>query len=89
MATKAKSRSKPAAAPRNKKKILKITPPISAKDVAELEVSALAQKHSERSWKDMTTAPPGDDSWTKVEEDLIKKPQDQAHSERRWKYYSK
>ena len=88
MATKVKSRSKPAATIR-RKKAAKPAQTVSTKDVAELENSALAQKRSERSWQDMTSSPPGDDRWTEVEESLVKKPLEQAHSERRWKYYSK
>lgn len=91
MATKTKSRAKSAKSVKSikpaKKKILKIQK-LAPSEVAELERQVDAQKHSERSWQDMT-APAEDDKWGSVEENLVQKPNAKAHSERRWKYFSK
>lgn len=97
MATKTKSRAKPtkiskaskSAKPIKlaKQKIIKLQP-LTVNEVVDLERQVSAQKHSERSWQDMTS-PTGDDKWGAVEENLVQKPNARAHSERRWKYYSK
>ena len=88
MALKTKSRAKAAKpAKAAKKKILKIQS-LSPTEVVELERQVVAQKNSENSWQEMTS-PPGEDKWGAVEEKLVQKPIAQAHSERRWKYFSK
>ena len=90
----AKKPAKKKSTVKSRKKSAKAGEELSRGEVAMLGREAQQQKRAEQSWQTLTGAVPDlgagrDDSWSKVEEKLIKKPDASAHSERRWKYFSK
>ncbi len=71
--------------PRKNRKIAAVEA-MSADEVSHLEVLVKRFEDSEKAWQRMTMPPDEAESWTHVEEHLLKRPGD---SDRRWKFFSK
>ncbi len=81
------------AAPRRKargKPVKPASPELTREEVLALEEAALRSRKAERTWRKMSDpAPAEDDGMDSVEERLVSKENEDRHSARRWKYFSK
>ena len=62
-------------------------PELAPEEVIRLEQISRRYVESERAWLRMTAPPDGDETWTRVEEHLLTRPE--GDQDRRWKFFSK